>query len=548
MPDATITLVKAFYEDDEFSRMMPGRKDYVSVGKNIHMQKRLLLCNLSELYSAFKEKNPGIKVGFSKFCSLRPKWCILTDAPGTHSVCVCSHHQNAVLLVSAVDWDFTYKDLMKVLVCDTTRLECMVHRCDKCPGKAALTELLSEQLSTEEEDSITFQQWQSTDRPTLVAHTASVQEYIAYVVQAIDQLTGHSFIAKCQSTYLKDSKENLNSTTCIILMDFAENYKYVIQDEIQSFHWNNQQCTLHPVVIYYRGPTNDIKVLSLCIISDDNDHDTCFVHEVQRLVTDYLKASLPHIRSIKYFTDGCAGQYKNYKNFINLLFHHKDFQIGADWSFFATSHGKSPCDGVGGTIKRSVARASLQRPLNDQIITFEAFTKYVTLNILSVKFFSTLSKDMDIIRCDQKARFEMGKTIPGTRSYHYFMPVDNKMIKYKRTSVSPAFEGEYSFDIQHEAQIDFEQCKLMTYVCCSYDGFWWIGMIKEMDRDNKEIKVHFMHPHGPSRSYFWPTRVDSCWVPMQNVLCKIDIPLTISGRTYTLKDTDLSTIWKYLDF
>ena len=28
--------------------------------------------------------------------------------------------------------------------------------------------------------------------------------------------------------------------------------------------------------------------------------------------------------------------------------------------FFATSHGKSPCDGIGGTIKHLVARASLQ--------------------------------------------------------------------------------------------------------------------------------------------------------------------------------------------
>lgn len=547
LPDATITLVKAFYEDDEFSRMMPGKKDYVSVGKNTHMQKRLLLCNLSELYSAFKEKNPGIKVGFSKFCSLRPKWCILTDAPGTHSVCVCAHHQNAVLLVSAVDWDFTYKDLMKVLVCDTSNLECMVHRCEKCPGKVALTDLLWEQLSTADEDNISFQQWQSTDRSTLVAHTSSVQDYISYVVQAIDQLTAHSFIAKCQSTYLKECKEHLDNNTCIILMDFAENYQYVIQDEIQSFHWNNQQCTLHPVVIYYRGPTNDVDVLSVCIISDDNEHDTCFVHEVQHLVTDHLKANLPHISNIQYFTDGCAGQYKNYKNFLNLIFHKEDFGIGADWSFFATSHGKSPCDGVGGTIKRLVARASLQRPLNDQIITFEAFANYVNLNIKSVKFFSILSKDMDIIRHSQKARFEIGKTIPGTRSYHYFQPTDNKVIKYKRTSINPAFEGEHSFNIEPEIQIDIEQCKLMTYVSCKYDSFWWIGMIKEIDRDNNEIRVHFMHPHGPSRSFFWPTRIDSCWVPMQNVLCKVDIPLTVSGRTYTLKDTDLTTILKCLD-
>lgn len=69
-------------------------------------------------------------------------------------------------------------------------------------------------------------------------------------------------------------------------MDFSENYKYVIQDEIQTFHWNNEQCTLHPVVYYYYDDTNAVQPVSLCFISDDNDHDTSFVYSVQRQFTD----------------------------------------------------------------------------------------------------------------------------------------------------------------------------------------------------------------------------------------------------------------------
>ena len=37
-------------------------------------------------------------------------------------------------------------------------------------------------------------------------------------------------------------------------------------------------------------------------------------------------------------------------------------------SFFATSHGKNACDGVGGTVKRLAAHASLQRAKELQII------------------------------------------------------------------------------------------------------------------------------------------------------------------------------------
>ena len=43
--------------------------------------------------------------------------------------------------------------------------------------------------------------------------------------------------------------------------------------------------------------------------------------------------------------------------------------------FFVTSHGKSTFDGVGGTVKRLTARASLQRPFNDQVLSAqEMFT------------------------------------------------------------------------------------------------------------------------------------------------------------------------------
>ena len=53
-----------------------------------------------------------------------------------------------------------------------------------------------------------------------------------------------------------------------------------------------------------------------------------------------------------------AGQYKNCKNFLNLCHHESDFGLDAEWNFFATSHGKGPCDGVGGIVKRLAARAS----------------------------------------------------------------------------------------------------------------------------------------------------------------------------------------------
>ena len=39
------------------------------------------------------------------------------------------------------------------------------------------------------------------------------------------------------------------------------------------------------------------------------------------------------MRKIHYFLDGAASQYKNYKNFCSLVFHHVDFSLKAEWNF-----------------------------------------------------------------------------------------------------------------------------------------------------------------------------------------------------------------------
>ena len=61
------------YCNDENSRQMPGKKDFVSIAQRSHMQKRLILSNLKELYAKFKTSYPDIKTCISNFCSHRPK-------------------------------------------------------------------------------------------------------------------------------------------------------------------------------------------------------------------------------------------------------------------------------------------------------------------------------------------------------------------------------------------------------------------------------------------------------------------------------------------
>ena len=45
---------------------------------------------------------------------------------------------------------------------------------------------------------------------------------------------------------------------------------------------------------------------------------------------------------------------------MNLANHKYNFGVEVSWNFFATSHGKNVCDGIGGTVKRVLSKLLLQ--------------------------------------------------------------------------------------------------------------------------------------------------------------------------------------------
>jgi hypothetical protein len=187
----------------------------------------------------------------------------------------------------------------------------MIQRCPHCPTTDNLVKSLSDLfIDIDDDQEITFCQWQTTDRSTLIHQSAPVEEFVETLVEKLQNLTAHSFIAKAQSLYLRNQKDVLDECSAIILGDFAENYQFVVQDEIQSFHWNSSQCSLHPVVLYFKE-ANKLQCQSFCFLSDDLQHDVYFVYHIQKILTNYLKSHYQYIQHLKYFSDGCAAQYKN---------------------------------------------------------------------------------------------------------------------------------------------------------------------------------------------------------------------------------------------
>lgn len=80
---------------------MTGIKDVVPI--KTAKQNHLLLSDLTDLYSTYMVEHKVSPASFSKFAQFRPQKCILAGASNTHTVCVCTIHENCKLMINAID-------------------------------------------------------------------------------------------------------------------------------------------------------------------------------------------------------------------------------------------------------------------------------------------------------------------------------------------------------------------------------------------------------------------------------------------------------------
>lgn len=281
------TSVILFYESDDVSRVMPGMNDYVSIhieGVRQRIQKRLMMMSLKEAYRMFLEEIQEIKISFSKFVALRPKYCQLLNASGSHNVCVCTIHENVNLMlygakIAAVsDGQLKdFKDCINGLVCQQPNYSCYLRKCKSCPTLISAQETLSQMFFDKDVNEVVFDQWITIDRCDLATVIKTVDEFIPYFYEKIEKLITHDFMKNEQSKFLKERKQSLKEGELIVICDFAENYSFVVQNAVQGYHWNNKQATIHPFVVYYKHE-GDVKHISFIVISEVLKHENTTVH------------------------------------------------------------------------------------------------------------------------------------------------------------------------------------------------------------------------------------------------------------------------------
>jgi hypothetical protein len=583
--------VSEFYRSDENSRQMPGMRDVVRVKRDgiwVSLPKKLLVHKLKDTHSKFLKTHPEHKIGLSVFCSLRPKDIILVNSKGVHNVCVCAIHGNVELMLSALGKGREERQkLSQFLVCDLLSFECMTGICVKCRKdeedsrrklfddfvKSILTSFqlknnyvrysrwvqaksVKEKPTKTDSSPEKPKQWESCFEKNRIV---SVSLFLDEMYAAFQKLLPHHYITKIQSAEFKRQKEQIPNGTAVVLVDFSENYSFFIQEEAQSFNWDNSQATVHPIVAYfnYKGVQ---KIISSAVISEHMKHNTMSFFCFQKVFLDYLKVQYPGaITHIEYWSDGCAGQYKNSKNFLNLIYHSLDHNITANWNFSATSHGKNACDGIGAVVKHQAKLYSLRQTCSDGILTPFELYDFSRKNSEKVIVFYLNSYDpllpvpsvfpsvMAISeQFDLQNRFKRARTFPGTQLCHRVEAKGNQIYLFRTSICKDPFLISKSFDILNsnnfepiEAHISltptFELLQ-NEWIVVPYGPTWYIAQVDEADKETGAVKITYMINKGDSKSYNFPEdkKFHKGVIDCQDILCKVNPYKGTTHRTASL--------------
>ena len=129
-------IIRNFFLRPDIVWTAPGMKDEMCVwgenGEKMKLRKLFLTHFLKEVFSLFKEEYPDIKVGFSKFCSLRPVNVLLMKKT-SFDQCKCAKHENFMFILKGLGSEYS-NIFWDEILCESGNLggKCWLNKCDEC--------------------------------------------------------------------------------------------------------------------------------------------------------------------------------------------------------------------------------------------------------------------------------------------------------------------------------------------------------------------------------------------------------------------------------
>lgn len=442
-------IVKRFYENDLVSKQCPGMRDCVTIknssGEKEKVQKFVMHMTVEEAREQFRKVFPSQKVSYSKFVSLRPKHVMRMDK-NAWNTCLCIYCANFGLICDALMPYFTptkYKssEILKFLCCDEKNYECAANECSICADfMIKIREIL---LPCCDDEKVNYEKWKHGGEVTFMQrktlHDKTVLDVLNDFKKEFKYYKFHMYVEKVQKLCLREMKSVVSETFGLLLADYSEKFRTCCQNEIQSAYFGAFLLSIFTVVMYIGS-----KTYSFALISNNTSQTKREVFTCLKLIIDRVKIHHPALNHVNMMTDGSGAQFKNKFNFKNVLFAQTDLGVVTEMHFSPTGHGKSPCDAIGGIVKRGVRRQVVTNKF--KVYNASDFVKCTEVFCKKVICFEVTEEDFINNDALLNERWkENVNAVPGTLQYHSFK-ASNKpgVLIAAKTSLG---DDEKEFDI-----------------------------------------------------------------------------------------------------
>ncbi|KAF8793879.1 hypothetical protein HNY73_001911 [Argiope bruennichi] len=394
----------------------PGMHDEMIIWENgikKRVRKHFLTMYMKEAHALFKEENPSINIGYSKFCSLRPKnVLLLKDTPSDQ--CKCKSHENFILLLKGLNIDYN-NDFWKEVLCNSDlESKCWETKCDKCNAGKLLLDFIGKK-GLNNASNVQWHQWVKSENKRFYKETneGCIAELTDNVLENFQSFKQHVKIKRIQAAaFQSDIKQ---SNTVVLQVDFAMSYSCEWQSEIQSALWSRENVTLFTAALFEKNH----KTQSYLIVSDTKDKSKLSVSAFILKLLEIIKFQANKPKLI-IWSDGPSSEFKNkfICYFLFILFKTQKHFSSFEWKYSATSHGKGVVDGIGGTAKSRVyAEVKARRAIVQNAVDFATVAAKVVQNITVIPM---LQKDIDKTQID----WNLAKDVPGIKKAHIIKCLD----------------------------------------------------------------------------------------------------------------------------
>jgi hypothetical protein len=420
-------IIKEFYLCEAVSRLMPGKDDFITIkhsdGSREKVQKYIMIVTISDAFEEFKKTFVAITCSLSYFTQHRPKY-VMKKSDSKHYSCLCTICENFQLLCNSISPYFTQKkvglstEILEKLCCDPKNFECSNNECKDCVNYMDVLKSLL--MSCCLDEPVKWYKWEKSGENRFIEKTLQADKKVGDVLKEFEQsfkkFKLHKFVQRTQKQYLNESRENLNENEAIIIVDYAEKYTTTFQHAVQSSYFGSRAISIFTARAYVGKQAE----YSFALVSDNITQGKHEVFACLKYIIGQLKLRHQNLSHVKVFSDGCGGQFKNRFHFKNLIHAVSDFNVTLELAFFATGHGKSPCDGIGAAIKRHVRYNVLAERFN--VINASDFVNCAQSFANRIKVYELTQDEINSYHAVLSARWDDKnvKKVAGTMKFHSF--------------------------------------------------------------------------------------------------------------------------------